>query len=279
MSTEAQWYVMQEDQQLGPYTGEQLVSFATGGNITRESLVWAEGMENWLPAGEVEGVFPVQAQPVAQATASPAGFNVNPYAAPATGMTTQTVQPGGEYPHVSVKGASFGMWLGLLLTAVALIIIPIALIGSQGDRMSNGAAGILSILMIGGYVLNLFVAILGYIYLYRVWKCIENGGFARASAGKAIGFMFIPLFNLYWIFQAFYGLSVDWNKTVEAYPELAPAPRLSEGLFMTFCILMIVFYPVAIFLAFPVMAQICKGINFFAFRPTKHLGGTGFSLR
>jgi hypothetical protein len=277
MSDQPQWYVMQGDQQLGPYTGEQLVAYATEGNIARESLIWAEGLENWMPAGEVEGVFPAQQQPVAAAAAQPAGTNVNPYATPGSNVT-QAPQSGGPYPHFTVSSASFGMWIGMIIGAIILIATPTILEQFAGERIGQSAMTILYVLAGVGLLLYVFVAILTYMYIFRAWKCLAPGGMARTTPGKAIGFMFIPLFNIYWLFQAIYGLSVDWNKTVSAYPELERAPKMSEGLFMTHCILTLLFTPLAIFTVIPIMLQICRAINFFAFRPLK-VAGSGFTLR
>jgi hypothetical protein len=44
--------------------------------------------------------------------------------------------------------------------------------------------------------------------LYNFWTIIQDG-FASTTPGKAVGFLFIPIFNLYWYFRAFYGLSKD----------------------------------------------------------------------
>ena len=66
MSEGPQWFVSVEGQQHGPYSGEQLVEFTGTGNITRESMVWTEGMAEWLPAAQIDGLFPAEA-PVAAA--------------------------------------------------------------------------------------------------------------------------------------------------------------------------------------------------------------------
>ena len=43
-----------------------------------------------------------------------------------------------------------------------------------------------------------------------MWAAIQDG-YARTTPGKAIGFMFIPFFNIYWMFQAIWGYSKDYN--------------------------------------------------------------------
>lgn len=44
--------------------------------------------------------------------------------------------------------------------------------------------------------------------LYRSWNQIQDGQ-ARTTPDIAVGFLFIPYFNLYWIFVAAWGLSKD----------------------------------------------------------------------
>lgn len=76
--------------------------------------------------------------------------------------------------------------------------------------------------------------VLGYILLYRLWLLIQDGN-ARTTAGLAVGFCFIPFFNLYWIYVAFVGLSKDMNSYCRER-EIA-APVISEGMALTYYIL------------------------------------------
>lgn len=300
MSADPQWFVMQGEEQLGPYTGEQLVEYATGGNITRESLVWTEGMEQWLPAGQIDGVFPAQAAPVQAVAAQPVqaaygaapAYGANPYAPPGMQPTLGSDEP---YPRPGVKPTSFGTWMALILGGIVLIIIGFALATTAAASAANGAGGetteltnaqaggmgVGAILALIGYLLVILSAIPMYMYVYRAWVCLQPGGLARSTPGKAIGFLFIPFFNYYWIFQAFNGLAKDWNRTVSTYSDLKLAPRLSEGVFLTFCIGCFL-PPLGPIMLFPVMSQLCKGINFFAFRPMPGqlgtLGGGGGAL-
>lgn len=279
MSDQPTWYVMQGEQQLGPYTGQQLAEYAAQGSITRESMVWAEGMPDWIQAAQVENLFPAAQPATTPATGSP-------YQTPAT--TDPTAAPGSTpYPHPGVKASSFGMWAGFLVVGIILMIAGFIIAANAGNSSpgpdpdsDDAALGIVLLGLMGiGYSLILVSTILVYVYLYRAWKCLLPGGLARSTPGKAIGFLFIPFFNLYWLFQAFYGLAQDWNRTVDAYPDLRSVPKLSEGVFLTFCICAIVFYPINLFLIFIVMSQITTGINSFAFRPKPHQPGTpGFTL-
>jgi hypothetical protein len=65
-----QWFIVVETasgaQSQGPMSLEQIQQLASSGQVTPESLVWKEGMADWVPAG---GVLPlasrVQAEPPA----------------------------------------------------------------------------------------------------------------------------------------------------------------------------------------------------------------------
>jgi hypothetical protein len=57
-----------------------------------------------------------------------------------------------------------------------------------------------------------------------------------STPGKAIGFCFIPFFNLYWIFIAFSQWAKDYNKFIR-HGNISGAQPVGEGLFLTFCIL------------------------------------------
>ena len=111
-------------------------------------------------------------------------------------------------------------------------------------------------LIILGYACLVFSGILIYIYLYRAWKCLQPGG-ATVSPGAAIGFLFIPVFNLYWFFKAIGGLPRQWNTITSAYPNTKNAPKLTMGAFI--CLLLIPVIGQIIWLS-----QITKGLNFMA---------------
>ena len=56
----------------------------------------------------------------------------------------------------------------------------------------------------------LYGGIVLIVFLYRAWQVIPREE-ARTSPAKAVGFLFIPLFNLYWMFQAIWGFAKDFN--------------------------------------------------------------------
>lgn len=55
--------------------------------------------------------------------------------------------------------------------------------------------------------------VLNLIFLYRLWLMVQksNLGIKKPTPGKAVGFMFIPFFNIYWLFIAYRNLSLHLN--------------------------------------------------------------------
>lgn len=56
--TQVQYFVAANGQQQGPYTMPTLESMVRQGTLTRETLVWAQGMPAWTKAGEVTALQP-----------------------------------------------------------------------------------------------------------------------------------------------------------------------------------------------------------------------------
>ncbi len=292
-----QWYVQSNGEQLGPYSGEQLVEYAQEGRIISETLVWAEGMTEWAPASEIPGLIPAAPEPVVAAPkASTAWAPPGSRLATRGGLATtqaaslQTTQASvdGEYPMISIKRASFGLWLGTFAGGIVLFILAIAIFFSaaaaniaaqntapeSSELVGAGQIGMASILYFGSIILMLCSSIFFLMNLYRAWACLQPGG-AQTTPGKAVGFMFIPFFNIYWVFVAINGLPKDWNRVVASYKDLQNAPRLSETTFLLYCIG--IFFAPLLVMIFPMMSQLCKGINFFADR-RKAVANSGYSV-
>lgn len=254
MSANDQWfYSGAQNQQLGPVTFQQLQQIIGAGQITESTLIWNQNMTNWTPAGQVPGVFnatvqaaaPAQITPVAQA----APISNNPYAAPAV-APFGGAPSGGSFPTPFVKRCSYGMFITFYILGILLLIVGfVAFLGniiseasSQSDYGTNpqpfdfsaiSPVGIL--LMLAGVVCLIISTVLSLIYLYRGWLILQPGG-ARTSPGKAVGFLFIPFFNFYWVFVSFLGWSQDWNRIRTSHSNLTHLPASADGVFMALAI-------------------------------------------
>jgi hypothetical protein len=122
---------------------------------------------------------------------------------------------------------------GVFLLVVAGILTGYVINLSHSDLLTL-ATSILLILF--GCAAILFGATIWYLLLYKAWSVIQDGN-ASTTPEKAVGFIFIPFFNFYWIFKAWYGFALDYNRYIERYT--LNAPKLGESLFLAFCILFI----------------------------------------
>ncbi|MEW6096676.1 MAG: hypothetical protein AB1567_09145 [bacterium] len=83
---------------------------------------------------------------------------------------------------------------------------------------------------------------------YKAWASIQDG-FARTTPGKAVGFLFIPFYNFYWIFQVIWGFAKDYNSYIDRHG--VSASKLPEGLFLSSCILSVLGIVLGILGRFP----------------------------
>ncbi len=55
--TSIKWYYARGQQQLGPVSSSELKQLADRGDLGPDELVWREGMDEWVPARKVKGLF------------------------------------------------------------------------------------------------------------------------------------------------------------------------------------------------------------------------------
>ena len=73
---------------------------------------------------------------------------------------------------------------------------------------------------VAGALLGAGVMFVGWVFylmlLYKLW-CVVQDGRAQTTPGQAVGFLFIPCFNIYWQFVSFWGLAKDLNRVSREY--------------------------------------------------------------
>ena len=165
------------------------------------------------------------------------------------------------------------MAAGLIGCLVFMVIGIMAIIGAaaaqQNSGMSDDAAASAAVAgFFGMFMLAMLCALVPSIaflvLLYKAWSAI-NDGQARTTPGTAVGFMFIPLFNIYWMFMAIYGWAQDYNKYIARHN--IRAEQMGEGLFLALPICHLIFAPAALVLIFMVTSKMCDGINALADAP------------
>jgi len=53
-----QWYIARDKKRDGPYTLDQMKQLAASGKLLPIDKVLQEGMSQWVPASQVEAIFP-----------------------------------------------------------------------------------------------------------------------------------------------------------------------------------------------------------------------------
>jgi len=79
----AQWYFVANNERYGPLPAQALVEYLRDGRITRETLVWREGMTDWAPLAQMqtELVPPPAGAPAVEPTVEqhPEGFEAEDF--------------------------------------------------------------------------------------------------------------------------------------------------------------------------------------------------------
>jgi len=146
-----------------------------------------------------------------------------------------------------MKKLSKKLYLGLIIGAyaagTACLITGAIMAFSAGT--DNGKEFIVSdqalllrggLLFLLGMAFSIIPTIIGYVLLYKAWQAIQDGQ-PRTTPGKAVGFLFIPFYNFYWMFIAYWGWAKDCNTYIASKGfSVAPIP---EKLYLAFPIIML----------------------------------------
>ena len=120
---EAKWFHARGDRRQGPFTSKELQDLAARGVITPETLIWREGLAEWIPASRTKGLFTASSKfqsppplPGSQAPKEPPPLPGKPGGGethgtePAFSPTDGAVQGdlAGEAPHRGEEGRTPG---------------------------------------------------------------------------------------------------------------------------------------------------------------------------
>jgi hypothetical protein len=121
-----------------------------------------------------------------------------------------------ENPEGKTHFGNLTTFYSLLYTSATIFFIGLTLIFTDTHEFGLIFIFVASILIIITFVLF-------YIILYRVWKFViakeHELGITPSipSAGQAVGYLFIPLFNIYWLFKGIGKLPFDINLIAKKY--------------------------------------------------------------
>ncbi|MGD2125640.1 MAG: hypothetical protein PVG99_06135 [Desulfobacteraceae bacterium] len=140
--------------------------------------------------------------------------------------------------QVSVVRISKRLFVGAFLIVFAIPLLMGIITNLSGARLPRISNFIPLVLLVS-------IILIKSILVYKMWAAIQDGH-TRTSPGKAVGFLFIPYFNLYWVFRAFWGFAKDYNAFVSRYS--IDVPKSPTGLFLAYCILtiLLILVPVSV---------------------------------
>lgn len=148
----------------------------------------------------------------------------NPQLKPLTYIGSDIYQPTHEeiIPHIFTAA----LWSGIIFLILGYIPV-----------RSNEAAKLSLYLIIVGFSGLILAYIYSLIALYRCWSILQKFG-VRTTPGKAVGFLFIPFYNLYWPFVAINGLAKDANLFLRQ--RKIYSKNISEDLSLAICIICLI---------------------------------------
>ena len=153
--TNSMWRVLDgEGNEQGPYSFQDLQGFYTTGNINHETMIWTDGLEEWVQAGRVEGLLPDLPQVVALAPA-PSAQVAPVQAAPVGGMNLNPQISGITTPALgATQGKSLPGWIcwsTILIGLLSIILYFLPWASVSCDQKAFGKEGRIDVLSQTGF--------------------------------------------------------------------------------------------------------------------------------
>jgi hypothetical protein len=190
----------------GPVSAAELRKLAAGGRLRSDHLVWKSGLPKWIEARKVKGLFQDGSPPNVIIASPAAPSRVNPPSS-ATNAADQKQCPycGEQILAVAKKCRFCGEWLDksqrIKRFAVPIHVVPV-------------------------WNIPFFILFTLYLYwvfwIYRIFKELHAREFTTISPGTAVGCMFIPFYNFYWLFAVFAELKKAVERAYESHHQPVP---------------------------------------------------------
>jgi hypothetical protein len=179
------YFIGKNGQQLGPFSEEQVRDMVRGGMVSPEDLGWHQGTTAWVPLHQLLGAVP------ASAPSTPP-----PITGGATAKSAHQGHVGENPPSLAIGTALWWLIASCIMGLVVTLFAPPQLTWAT-------------------FVPLVAYAVYFSILHYRCWNSLPQP-FRATTPGKAVGFLFIPFFNLYWAFVTWPKLAkgvVEWQKS------------------------------------------------------------------
>lgn len=212
------WFFTREGERIGPVTFSELrLKVREAGLNPRLDLIWTEGMDEWKPAGEIEGLFEKRAAAESPESLAPPA---DPYTPPKQGSAAEMMSQEGEWP--GARRRSF-LLATILFPLVWNLVVPFGagfLAGPLGPDITGyvliAAAlvppvvviyyGLMRLVNLGmsrwWYLANL-VPLLNFWVGYRCFACPAGYAYHKKLDGAGV---FLAI--LYWLLTALVILAI-----------------------------------------------------------------------
>jgi hypothetical protein len=161
-------------------------------------------------------------------------------AAPGYGMPPPMAPLGPPAPLERPGWTLAGLWIAFSALAWFFGLVALVLVLDAGSRISRSEMkGIMTTYTLW-FVFLVPAVILFFVWLYRAWASVPPE-YRSTSPGRAVGFLFIPFYNIYWIFRAMPGLSASTRRAQEGLTG-APAGGGAYGIGIAAAVISIIPY-------------------------------------
>jgi hypothetical protein len=156
----------------------------------------------------------------------------------------QAIATGGPPPGGAMKWLYIAGHAGYWIFAVAGVGLTLALAPSGGRAGASDGAAMAGLLPLFGLVFLVVALVAALVWLHKAWSSVPdqmryNDAGRWITPGQAVGYNFIPFYNLYWVFVANLGLCEAINRTLVAQGKQPKAPK---GLAIAACVSQLVPY-------------------------------------
>lgn len=195
------WFYTRQGQQVGPVAFAELQEKARAGELNpRLDMAWTQGMTDWKPAGEIEGLFE---KPVTPETAQPLAPAADPYLPPKQNEAAEMLSPEGGWPGARRRSfylmtilfpilwnIGFTFAVPLLQQQFGNDIMGVATIGAMFVpfivAIAYGLKRLVNLGMSRWWYLGNFVPILNLWVSYRMYVCPAGYAYHKRLDGTGV---------------------------------------------------------------------------------------------
>lgn len=222
------WYFSENNERQGPVGLEEMQELVMQGRVTRGTLVWQKGMAEWKVAEETEIKRLLDLESPSRMSQQDSSFYSPPFQL--QDHRSILIQIG------QINAWFHSYWMTLVIICPTMLFGCGILLGLTSSELldyytATDIGTVIGLCMVS--LIFLAGTLFGYLIIFQCWKAI-NSKSSPTTPSKAVGFLFIPVFSLYWQFVAIYGLAKEMNR--HAKRRRIDEGRVNEALALSYCI-------------------------------------------